>query len=361
MFESFQAQCKEIGTFCYDNFVLILIGLFIFLLFSFLRKKIAAWLSELVHRLLHKWPRVAEDIAESVVKPIQAWLPFFGLYLAFLLIQPGDSFMSFMAKVIRIANIILVTWILMNLTPLLSSLFIKYNEENPNSSTMAIKFMANVLKVIIIFLAVAVTISELGYNVNGIITGLGIGGLTLSLAAQNTASNLFAGMEIVADKPFDVGDYIKCSSAEGFVEDMTMRSTRIRTISDMQVIVPNSQLMNESVTNYSRMGRRYENITLGLTYDTPNEVMKQVIKEIQDMLYVHEEVDNTRIVVCFSGFSDSSLDINIIYFTTTTDQDKFFQVREDVNFQIRSIVEKNGASFAFPSTSVYVETESKGE
>ena len=344
-------------SFCSEHIIAIILGFLLFLACLLLRNKVAGSLGKLAGKLLKKWPTYSAAVQHALKEPFAAYLPFLGAYLGCLIVQPGTGIMTFVSKVIRIAGIILVTWVLMNLTPVFSSATIKINEQNRRSSAMAIKFVSNVLKVIIVALGVAVVISELGYNINGIITGLGIGGLTLSLAAQNTASNLLAGFEIVADKPFDVGDYIETASAEGTVEDMTMRSTRIRTITDTLVVVPNSILMNEAVTNHSRMGRRYENTTIGLTYDTSNQVMEAIIKDIQDMLYHHEDVDNQRIVVCFKEFNDSSLDINIIYFTTTTDRDEFFKIREDVNFKIREIVERNGADFAFPSTSVYLENQ----
>ncbi|MBQ8469582.1 MAG: mechanosensitive ion channel family protein, partial [Clostridia bacterium] len=186
--------------------------------------------------------------------------------------------------------------------------------------------------------------------------GLGLSGLTLSLAAQNTASNLFSGFEIVSDKPFDVGDYIATASGEGFVEDITMRSTRIRTRDDLLVTVPNSVLMKEAITNYSRMelGKAVR-FTIGLTYDTSTEQLQKVCGDLRAFLEADEDVDNSIISVTFKEFGEFSQDIEILYFTKTTDKYENLKVRERINYEVRRIVEEAGAAFAFPTTTVHVE------
>ena len=226
-------------------------------------------------------------------------------------------------------------------------------ETNRRTNAVAVRFVANMLKIIIISISVVVIIGELGYNIGGLITGIGLGGLTFSLAAQNTAANLFAGFSIVSDKPFDVGDYIITPSGEGKVEDITMRSTRIRTLADTVVVLPNSKLVDEPITNCSRLNRRFVDETIGLTFDTDAGKLRNCIEDIKAMLESHEEVSKDRIVVAFAGFSDSSQDIRIIYSVDTTSLDHSLVVREDINFKIKEIVERNGASFAFPSVTVY--------
>lgn len=343
-----------------DNFYLVIIGLAVWALLFALRGKISRFVGKFLYKTASPWPVMAAGLQTSVKNPLRAYLPWLGFCLFLTVINPVGALpavTAFTAKLIRIVHIVVIAWITMNLTPFITSMLIKNSETTSNqTSAVAIKFTANVLKLIIVSLAVVVGISELGYNINGIITGLGIGGLTLSLAAQKTASNLFSGFEIVADKPFDVGDYIKTPSCEGTVEDMTMRSTRIRTMGDMLIVVPNSTLMNESIINYSKMGKRMVNDTIGLTYSTPNSVIKKSISDIQSMLYAHPQIDNERILVTFHSFEDSCLQIECLYFTTTTDRDEYMRVKEDINYKIRDILEENGAGFAFPSTSVYMET-----
>lgn len=336
----------------------IALGLVLWILCFVFRKKVAKSVAALVKKVTSPWPAASEDLSRAVETPLQVYLPFLGFYLFLVVMDPSHSLTTvgqFATKLIRITNIVLVTWIAMNLAPYLTSLVIKTSEEHHQTSAVAIKFTANVLKVIIVCLSVVIIISELGYNINGIITGLGIGGLTISLAAKNAASNLFSGFEIVSDRPFEIGDYIETPSCKGTVEDMSMRSTRIRTTGDLLIVIPNATLMAEPITNYSQMGKRLVNESIGLTYDTSNETIRTIVKEIEEMLRAHKAVDNERIAVSFSSFGDSSLNIEYLYFTIFTDKDEHMKIKEDVNLKIREIVEKNGAEFAFPSTTVYVD------
>ncbi len=336
-----------------DNRDNVILGLIVLILLLVLAKPLAEWISRLLAKGGRKWPHIEQGVYTSLREPLRYFFYLTAVWALFKIAGTSANFESFLDKTYRIGNIILITWILMNFTPTLTKMSIRLNEKNDSSNEVAIRFVANILKVLIVTLSVSVIISELGYNVNGIITGLGLGGLTLSLAAKNTATNLFSGFEIVTDRPFDVGDYIRTPSVEGKIEDITMRSTRIRTADDLLIIVPNSNLMQEPITNVSAMGKRFIKTTIGLEYTTPNRVLRRIMKQIEDMLKENKSVDPGRITVNFKGFGDNSLDIQLLYFTVETDIDDHESVNTDINFKIREIVEQNGASFAFPSRTIY--------
>lgn len=137
-------------------------------------------------------------------------------------------------------------------------------------------FLKKIVKVLIFTVSGIAILSETGTNVTTIITGIGLGGLTFALAAQDTAQNLFGGMVILFDRPFAVDDWISTPDIEGVVEDITFRSTRIRTFPNALVIVPNSSLVSSPITNWSRMNKRRASFSIGLTYDTPKEKWKPV-------------------------------------------------------------------------------------
>ncbi len=330
-------------------------GVLVFLLFLVLRKKIAKYIGKLFEKLFHAKPAIGAGIHNAIIDPLSTFFLFLGIYLACAIMGTPATIMTGLTKLFRVSVIFLIAWSLTNFTPVATALIMNANAKTDRKvNAAAIKLVANVFKVIIFSLATVIVISELGYDISGLITGLGLGGLTFSLAAQNTATNLFSGFEIVSDKPFDVGDYITTPSVEGTIEDITMRSTRVRTVADTVMVVPNSKLIDEPITNWSRMNKRFVDMTIGLTYDTKTEVIKKCVSDIEQMLKKHEDVDNDRIVVTFSEFADSSLNIRIIYFTRTTVYDEFLKVRQDINYKIREIVEKNGADFAFPSASIYM-------
>ena len=357
--DNMQQFWQDVVNYVSNNYIQMILGVIVIILFLLFRKWLSRNISNIFTKIFKNNLVIGAGIRTSVQGPLKSFFFIFGFYLGFLIMGFPAPVVDFINKIFRISNIVLITWALVNFTPFITSTVIKMEETNKRANAVAIKFIANVLKVIIISLAVVVIISELGYNITGLITGLGLGGLTFSLAAQSTASNLFAGFSIVADKPFDVGDYIVTPSLEGTVEDITMRSTRVRTVADTVVVIPNSKLVDEPITNATRMNKRYVDMTIGLTYDADAATLRNVIEDIKTMLEAHREVQQDRILVAFKGFGDSSQDIRILYFTKTTALDPSLRVQEDINFKIKDIVEKNGASFAFPSVSIYEEKTDK--
>lgn len=358
IFDNVKNDVEKAVSVVSENIISIIFGVLVIVLFMLFRKWLSKNIAAIFSRLFSSKPVIGSGIRTSLQDPLKAFFLILGFYIGFLTMGPPAVIVSGLTAIFRMSVIVLVSWALANFTPFATSLVIKMEDKsNRKANAVAIKFIANILKIVIIAFAAVVIISELGYNITGLITGLGLGGLTFSLAAQSTASDLFAGFSIVSDKPFDVGDYIVTPSIEGVVEDITMRSTRVRTVADTVIVVPNSKLINEPITNCSRMNKRYVDFTIGLTYSADSYTIKKCVSGIQKMLEEHESVDDDRIVVAFAGFADSSQDIRIIFFTKDTTHDGWLKVKEDINYKIKDVVEKSGASFAFPSTSVYLEQE----
>ena len=162
------------------------------------------------------------------------------------------------------------------------------------------------LKVVIIIIEIFMIIKEWGFDVTGLITGLGIGGLAISLAAKDAASNFLGSVTIMADKNYDIGDWIQTDSVEGFVEEIGFRSTKIRTFSNALTIVPNSILSNEPVTNWTKMGKRRVSFNLNIPINTPSEKINDLLNRIRDLLRTMK-VNQDYKVVQLNGFEDASL------------------------------------------------------
>ena len=340
-----------------ERWPLLLSGLVVFLFFSLLSGKLRDLVCAVLRKAFAKWPHVASELDGALRSPLRVFFVVLGVELAFLIISPETKWMTFIDKLFRMVNISLIAWVLLNYTPAATRQIIRFNEDRQSApSEVAVRFMAVILRIVIVSLLAVILISEMGYNINGIIAGLGLSGLTLSLAAQNTASNLFSGFEIITDKPFDVGDYIAAGTAEGFVEDITMRSTRIRTRDDLVVTVPNATLMKEAITNYSRtqLGKAVR-FTVSLTYDTTTEQLQKVCGDLRAFLEADEDIDDSIVSVTFKEFGESSQDIDVHFFTKTTDKYESLKVREKVNYEIRRIVDAAGARFAYPTTTVHLE------
>ena len=195
----------------------------------------------------------------------------------------------------------------------------------------------------------------LGYNVSSLLAGLGIGGLAVALALQDTLSNFFGSVFIFLDRPFMVGDWVKIGDVEGIVEDIGFRSTRIRTWLKTLVSIPNKNVANATIDNWSRMPRRRVFQTIGLTYETTADQMEKAVEEIKKIIENDPGVDKNFIVVKFSEFGDSSLNITVIYFTIDTTLKGHLETKERINLSIMRKLSDLGLSIAFPTMSIYLE------
>ncbi len=204
-------------------------------------------------------------------------------------------------------------------------------------------------------LALVIIIQEWGYDVSGLIAGLGLGGLAISLAAQDTLSNLFGFAAIVSDRPFVVGEYIHTNLVEGTVERVGLRSTRVRQLDQAIVAVPNSAMAQTPILNWSRLAKRKLELTLGVTYKTTPDQMEQLLKSLREMLAQRSTVDRNAITVYFVSFGASSLNILIRCYVAIADWTAFTAEQERVLLEIMRLVDQQGLEIAFPTQSIYLE------
>lgn len=210
---------------------------------------------------------------------------------------------------------------------------------------------------VVLWLIGAVVVAEnVGVDVGGLLTGLGIGGLAVALAAKDTLENLFGSLTIFSDRPFQLGDWIVVnSSTEGVVEEVGFRSTRIRTFYGSLVSVPNGKLATATIDNMGHRRFRRVRTTLDLTYDTPRESLSAFVRAIDDYLAGDAAVAQSTRLVRFEGFGPSSLQVMVYYFLDVPDWAAELRERERHFLEFLRLAEAGGVRFAFPSTSVYVE------
>ena len=204
-------------------------------------------------------------------------------------------------------------------------------------------------------IAVIMVISELGYNINGLLTGLGVGGLAVSLAAQDTLQSIISGFVIMFDRPFDVGDFIETKEFSGTVEDITMRSTRVRKTDDTVIVVPNTIIADDLITNYAKLNKRLVDTKIGLLYATSDETLKACINAIRTYLESHEKVEKENIRVRFVEFDDSALTIQIRFYVEITGLEDYYAFTEEMNFAIKKIIDESDTDFAYPTSSIFIE------
>ena len=334
----------------YRTVINIALGAVIFLLFLLLRNKLAKAVTHVLEKLIKNNEDRRKALTQALYRPLSVFFFALGLFLAVYLNIRSAA----IVKCFKIAVILLICWMLLNY--LSGNLFkLLHADDSDKINLTAVRFISNICKVLVTALAIVMIVSELGYNINGLITGIGVGGLAVSLAAQDAVSNLISGFIIVLEKPFKVGDFVKLGDTVGTVEDVAMRSTKLRTLDDMLVTIPNSSITAAPIIKYSKISHRLIDLEYGLTYDTPNDVLTRCADEIKDFLTHDDEILPSPVRVEFERMDDSALVFNVFCYTTQADVHEYKRVLGRVNYRIKELVEQNGASFAFPSTSVYIE------
>ncbi len=200
---------------------------------------------------------------------------------------------------------------------------------------------------------------EVGISLYGVLAGLGVGGLALGLAARPTLENLIGGLTLYADRPVRVGDFCEFSGNMGTVEEIGLRSTRVRARDRTLVIIPNAEFSNMQLINWSRRDQSLLKTTLGLRYETTQEQMRDVIERVGNLLREHPEIDSKSVRVRFTELGEYALGVEIRTFMNTTDNTHFLEVQEALFLAIMKIVEECGTAMAFPSNTTYHVMESE--
>jgi MscS family membrane protein len=350
--------------FSYEVIKDIAISLGILLLFLLFRRIFAKYVFALLLKFSKKTSsELLSSIFLAFEKPIQWLFIIIGVYISARYFPYLEQTNPLFLKIIRSSVIFIIGWGLFNLSSSSSLLFSKINEKtNIEIDEILIPFLSKALRVVIVAISFSIIAQEFNYDVNGFVAGLGLGGLAFALAAKDAISNLFGGIVIITEKPFSIDDWISTPSVEGTVEDITFRSTRIRTFAQALVTVPNATLANESIMNWSEMGKRQITFNLRVTHDTSKEKLKEVVRQIEDLLKNHSEIHQETIFVTFDQYQENGLDIFLYFFTKTTVWGEFLEVKEEINFSIMGILENEGVSIALPSRRLYVgsDTDNNG-
>jgi len=211
---------------------------------------------------------------------------------------------------------------------------------------------------LVVIVAILAAFGILGFNLTTLLAGLGIGGIAIAFAAQKTLENLFGGISVLGDEVIRVGDYCRFGDRTGTVEDISLRSTRVRTDARTQVSIPNGTLATMSIENFSRRDKILFNPALAIRYETAADQLRYLLAEIRRMLYEHPKVENESAYIRFTNFDNSALRLEVFSYVLTQDSNEFNAIREDLLLRIMEIVEKSGSGFAFPSQTVYFSRDS---
>ncbi len=217
----------------------------------------------------------------------------------------------------------------------------------------------SVLKVFVYTFGSVLILDNLGVNVTALITGLGISGIAVALAAQRILGDLFNYFAIIFDKPFEEGDFISFNNFAGTVEHIGLKSTRIRSLSGEEIVVSNTSLINEYIQNFKRMNNRRVVFKIGVIYETPMEKLKRIPQIIKTII---DGINGATFDRChFVNFGDFSLDFETVYYVEDSDYLRYMNIHQEINLKITEEFNKEGIEFAYPTQLIYLNKEVKSE
>ena len=227
-------------------------------------------------------------------------------------------------------------------------------KDSKNQLIQFLPILDRILKFLIVFFIVASFLQSFGYSVTSLITGFGITGLAVGFAANATIANIFGTLSIFSDKAYRIGDYVIVNGIEGYVEDVNLMSTKIRTLDNFLYLVPNSSASNSNICNISAAKKRRINEVFTLTYDTPDDKLERAIHILEEILQEDNDIHNDYLVFA-DTLADSSINIRCIAYAKTGSYNEYKKIESRLLLEAVKRFRAEGLNFAFPSTSVYIE------
>ncbi len=325
---------------------------------------LVAWLANLAlslvaSRLAARTEQPYDDLVVSAARgPVR-------LLLTVLAFRLGQGFLALALPVDRalaaLANALLVlgtAWLTLRSVDVAATfLRHRWQASGRPGAVGLVPLGRRVAKVFLGAIAVIAVLQNLGVNVTGILAGLGVGGLAVALAAQKTVENLFGGVTLAADRPVRVGDFCRFGDRVGTIEEIGLRSTRVRTLDRTVVTVPNSEFSALALENFAERDRIWFRTVLGLRYETTADQLRHVLASLTQLLRDDPRVDPDPARVRFVGFGAFSLDLEVFAYIRTRDFGEFLRIREELLLAIMDTVAASGSSFAFPSQTIYTATD----
>jgi MscS family membrane protein len=208
-------------------------------------------------------------------------------------------------------------------------------------------------KVTIVAFGLLLVLRALGVNITAALAGVGVGGIAIAFAAQKSIENLFGGVTLFADRPVQVGDFCRYSGQVGTIEEIGLRSTRVRTLDRTLVTIPNAEFSNLALENFAKRDRMRLFTMIGVRYETTPEQLRFLLARLREILLAHPRVTDDPARVRFVGFGAYSLDLEVFAYVDTSDWGEFLEIREDIYLHFMDAVKEAGSGFAFPSSTTY--------
>ena len=334
-------------------------GAFLAILGGFLAKWIVTGLMGGIAKSAGKTRTAVDDmLIGAFIKPAGWACLLGGLYGALLILplpaEPVDL-RQFSDALVKGFSILLIVWCAALLLDGLVEVWKSKAEASDSKlDDQLVPLVHKAGKAFLYVIGIVLFLQNLGYSVASLIAGLGLGGAAIALASKDTLANFFGSVVIFIDRPFHVGDWIEMDGIEGTVEEIGLRTTRIRTFANSLITMPNSMLTTQAIENWSRMKKRRIKMNVGVTYGTSPEKMEQLVAGIRAIIAADETLCHDFYLVYFNAFGPSSLDVFVYCFTVSTVWADYLAARQNFMLKIMRLVEDLGLEFAFPTQTLHV-------
>ncbi|MFL6415448.1 MAG: mechanosensitive ion channel family protein, partial [Bryobacteraceae bacterium] len=305
----------------------------------------------LLHPIAKRYTKLHAHRLEAFVDPVRFAVSVMVFGALIQIIGPSALVRDYLYKLLTLLFVLGCASILMRIVDVISdTISSRLDPRQRAFSYSVLPLLVRTVKIVMFSIAVLFVLAAWGYNTNAILAGLGVGGVAVALASQKTIENLFGGISVISDRPVLVGDVCQFGGQIGTVEDIGLRSTRIRTADRTLVTVPNSSFSTMTLENYSKRDRMLFKPTLALRRDTSPEDIRKMMDAIAQIMKDHPEIDPTGVPVRFSKISKESFDLDLFSYVLTTDGDQFLRIQNELLLKIIEAATELKVEFAVPIT-----------
>ncbi len=329
--------------------IVFLVTIVLAVVFSIVQHQILARLAQFSKHTKNK-------IDDAIVAMIQSVRPAFYWYLSLYIGLHTLELSKNVATVLNVVLLALVLWYVIRALNIAIDMFVAHSS-GEKSEHVARHFLGTMAKSVLWGIAVLLLLSNLGVNITSLIAGLGIGGVAIAFALQNILTDLFSSFAIYFDKPFVQGDFIIVGKNMGTVENIGIKTTRLRALQGEEIVISNHELTSTRIQNFHSMQNRRVEMKIGIAYETPSETVSALPEKIKDVLNPISGIKIDR--VHFSGFGDSSLDFDLVYYVNSGDYTEYMDRQQEMNMAILNLFASENVEFAYPTRTIHIASQPK--
>lgn len=343
-----------------EMIIRLAIGAAVFAALALFRKQIAKAIVWFFTKTLARKSELAQKaLVDGLTAPLSFFIFILGIFAGTEIVAPSGEIRNPVFIIVKLGVILSVAWFAINFINSDFSFVLK--DDDSKTKKTAVNFISNLLKIFIIVIAALLTLEQFGISATRVFAALGIGGVAIAFACKDAVENLLSGFIIIYDKPFEVDDYITIDGETGQVEEIKIRTTRLRMLDGSQKIYPNTTVANSAIVNVSRFDTRLISETLCIDYKHGGKEVEELCKGIKELIMSYDEVQKDDVRVNFDNYGDSALEISVYFYVNIPALTEYLEFKSKFNCDVKDYVDKTDIELAFISQTVYFGSELKIE